>query len=288
MSDKSICAGEIRAFGKMNVPKMTPELLGLVKSGEIYSLEQIIEPGIPYWSGHQPLVITSLLRHGDTKDYYPTSIANEYVSIPMHGSTHIDALSHIGKFVGDDVRLYNGVEAIPNQKSFGQNQYGAENFPPLVMRGILLDVAGYKETDALPPSYGITGKDLAGCEEKQGVKISEGTAVLIRTGFEKYWKTDNSTYSGAGAGLNLDGAQYLVSKGASVVGSDTEAVEQMPPASSGLPVHQFLICDNGVTHIEALHLEDLASDKLYEFLFICLPLRIKGATGSIVHPIAVG
>lgn len=286
MSDKSIRAGEIRAFGKMNVPKMTPELMGLVNSGKIYSLEQIIEPGIPYWNGHQPLVITTFFRHGDSKDFYPTSIANEFVSIPMHGSTHIDALSHIGKYVGDDVKLHN--EAIPNQNNTGQIQYGAENFPPLVMRGVLLDMAGYKETEVLPPSYGINGEDLAGCEEKQGVKISEGTAVLIRTGFEKYWKTDNGMYSGAGAGLNLDGAQYLVSKGASVVGSDTEAVEQMPPSGPGLPVHQFLICDNGVTHIEALHLDDLASDKLYEFLFICLPLRIKGATGSVVHPIAIG
>jgi kynurenine formamidase len=288
MSDNKIQAGEIRPYGKMKVPRLTQQLISLVKSGKIYSLEQIIEPGIPYWSGHQPLVITSLLRHGDSRDFYPTSIANEFVSLPMHGSTHIDALCHIGKFEGDEVKLFDGVDAAPNQKNFGQNAYGAENFPPLVMRGILLDIASSKNLDILPASYGFTGKDIEDCEEKQGVKIAENTAVLIRTGYEKYWLTNNAKFSGEAAGLNLDGARYIVSKGAAVVGADNEAVDQMPPCGAGLPVHQYLIVDNGVTHIEALHLEELAREQIYEFLFICLPLRIKGATGSIVHPIAIG
>lgn len=59
----------------------------------------------------------------------------------------------------------------------------------------------------------------------------------------------------------------------------------MPP--EGLPVHRYLIYENGVAHIEELYLEELAREQVYEFLFICLPLRIKGATGSIVHPIAI-
>ena len=289
MSDENqIKAGEIRPYGKMSVPIMTPQLLSLVKTGKIYSLAQIIEPGIPFWGGHQPLAMTTLLRHGDNQDFYPTSIANEFLSLPMHGGTHIDALCHIGKFEKDKVKLYDGVDAEPNQKSFGQGAYGAENFPPLVMRGVMLDIAASKGLTFLPASYGITSKDIQDCEELQNTRINDNTAVLIRTGYEKFWMVDNTKFSGEAAGLNLDSAQYIVSKGAAVVGADNEAVDQIPPIGPGLPVHQYLIVDNGVTHIEALHLEELAKDKVYEFLFICLPLRIKGATGSIVHPIAVG
>src|SRR5665811_2159263 len=117
MSDSPIRAGEIRPFGKMTVPIVTPELLSLIKTGKVYSLEQIIEKGIPYWSGHQPLVISTLLRHGDSSDLYPTSIANELVSLPMHGSTHIDALCHVGKYVGDDVLIHGGVDAKASQNN---------------------------------------------------------------------------------------------------------------------------------------------------------------------------
>lgn len=287
MSDSPIRAGEMRPFGKMTVPIVTPELLSLIKTGKVYSLEQIIEKGIPYWSGHQPLVISTLLRHGDSSDLYPTSIANELVSLPMHGSTHIDALCHVGKYVGDDVLIHGGVDAKASQNNNGQLVYGAENFPPLILRGILLDIAASKGVDVLPDSYGITGEDFAACEKKQNVQIAPGTAVLIRTGFQKYWLSDNPRYSSSGAGPNLDGAHYLVEKGAAVVGSDTEAMEQQPPVGEGLPVHQYLIYENAVTHIEEVFIDKLAEDRVYKFLFICLPLRIKGATGSIVHPIAI-
>jgi kynurenine formamidase len=287
MSDSPIQAGEIRSYGRINTPIMTPELLSLVKNGKVYSLEQIIEKGIPFWNGHQPLVISTLLRHGDNSDLHPTSIANEFLSLPMHGSTHIDALCHVGKYDGEKVRLYGEVDAKTNQNNDGQMVYGAENFPPIILRGVLLDIAASKEVEVLPASYGITKEDIAACEDRQQIAVGPNTAVLIRTGYQQFWLTNNARYSFSGPGPNLDCARYLVEKGAVVIGSDTEAMEQIPPVGSGLPVHQYLLYEKGVTHIEELFLENLAQDKAYEFLFICLPLRIKGATGSIVHPIAI-
>ena len=285
MSDSPIKAGEIRAFGKMPVPFVTPEMISLIKTGKVYSLHQIIEPGIPFWSGHQPLVISPLLRHGDSRSEYPASVANDFLSLPMHGSTHIDSLCHIGQYEGDKIKLYGGIDAEKSQSNNGQLTYGAENFPPILLRGVLLDIAASKGVDVLPPSYGITGEDMAECEEKENVEVTPGTAVLIRTGYQKYWLTDNEKYSSSGPGPNMDGARYLVEKGAAVIGSDTEAMEKMPP--KGLEVHRYLIYENGVTHIEELFLEKLAEEKVFEFMFICLPLRIKGATGSMIHPIAI-
>lgn len=282
-------AGDIRPFGAMPIPRFTPELISLIKTGEVYSLEQIVEPGIPFWAGHPPLILTPYVRHGDSPDIAPISVANELATLPMHGCTHIDALSHIGRVVDGEVVLYGGVKAKDILSNKGYSQLGAENFPPLVLRGVLLDIARHKDMEVLPDSYGITGDDIDRCARDQGVEIREKTAVLIRTGFTKYWRTDNPRFSNQGAGPNIDGARYLADRKIAVVGSDTEAVEQWPfdPSGSPLPVHAFNIVDNGIVHIESLYLDRLAEDRVYEFVFIALPLRLRGATGSQIHPIAI-
>ena len=282
-------AGDIKPFGAMPVPRVTPELLSVIRSGEVYSLEQIVEPGIPFWDGHPPLVISPYVRHGDMPELAPASVGNEITTLPMHGGTHIDALSHIGKWVGEEIELHGGVKVKDVMGSGGYSALGAENFPPILLRGVLLDVAANHGVDVLPDSYGITGEDIKRCEASQGVSISESSAVLIRTGFSKYWRTDNSRFSNKGAGVNIDGARYLAERKIALVGTDTEAVEQWPfdPDGPPLPVHSFLIVENGITHVESLYLERLATDKAYEFMFIALPLRIRGATGSQIHPIAI-
>ena len=284
-----IKSGEIRSFGRLPQPQMTPDLLSLVKSGKVYSLEQILEPGMPFWEGHPPYVMAPYMRHGDMPELRPASVGNEIASFPIHGGTHIDALSHIGLWREDEIELHGGVKVKDVMGSQGYSVHGAENFPPIILRGILLDMPAYKNLDVLPDSYGITGRDLEGCAEMQGTEITPGCAVIIRTGFAKYWKADNARFSNCGAGPNIDGARFLAAKRIALVGSDTEAVEQWPFAEDGppLPVHTFLIVENGITHIESLYLEQLAADKAYEFLFIALPLRIRGATGSHIHPIAV-
>lgn len=282
-------AGDIRPFGALPVPRFTPELLSLVRTGEVYSLEQIVEPGIPFWAGHPPIVISPYVRHGDMPEMAPASVANEITTLPMHGCTHIDALSHIGKWVDGEIRLYGGVKVQEVMSNHGYAVLGSENFPPVVLRGVLLDVAGHKGVGVLPDSYGITGEDLQHCAAAEGVEIRERSAVLIRTGFSSYWRTDNPRFSLKGAGPNLDGARFLAERRIALIGSDTEAVEQWPwpEDSENLPVHSFLIYERGIPHVESLYLDRLAADRVYEFVFIALPLRIRGATGSQIHPIAI-
>ena len=282
-------AGDIRSFGALPVPKFTPELLSLVKTGEVYSLEQILEPGIPYWAGHPPTVIAPYVRHGDMPEIAPASIGNEITTIPMHGCTHIDALCHIGKWVDGEVLLRGGIKVRDVMTNRGYSVMAAENFPPVVLRGVLLDVAADKGVEVLPDSYGITAADLEHCAKAQGVEIRERSAVLIRTGFSKYWRTDNPRFSNHGAGPNLNAARYLAERKIAAMGSDTEAVEQWPApeGEEPLPVHTFMIYEQGIPHIESLYLDRLAEDRVYEFVFIALPLRIRGATGSQIHPIAI-
>ncbi len=282
-------AGDIQPFGALPVPSFTPELLSLVRTGVVYSLEQILEPGIPFWAGHPPLVVSPYVRHGDMPELAPASVGNEITTIPMHGCTHIDALCHVGKWVEGEIQLYGGVRVRDVVTNDGYSRLGAENFPPILLRGVLLDVAANHGLEVLPDSYGITGADLERCTNAQGVEIRERTAVLIRTGFSRYWRTDNARFSNRAAGLNIDGARYLAAHKIALVGSDNEAVEQWPfdPAGPPLPVHVHNIAEHGIPHIESLFLDRLAEDRVYEFVFIALPLRIRGATGSQIHPIAI-
>lgn len=282
-------AGDIHPFGAMPVPRFTPDLISLIRTGEVYSLEQIVEPGMPYWAGHPPFVLTPYVRHGDAPELAPASVGNELAMLPMHGGTHIDSLCHIGKWIDGEVTLFGGVKVRDVMSNNGYSALGAENFPPIIARGVLLDIAGNQGVDVLPDSYGITGDDLERCARDQGVEIKPKTAVLIRTGFSKYWRTDNPRFSNHGAGPNIDGARYLAEHRICLVGSDTEAVEQwpFPPDGPPLPVHTFDIAEHGITHVESLFLDRLAADKVYEFVFIALPLRLRGATGSQIHPVAI-
>ena len=84
-------------------------------------------------------------------------------------------------------------------------------------------------------------------------------------------------------------AVYLADKGVVLVGGDNESLERnpSPDPENPHPVHIELLVQRGIHIMELVHVEDLARDGVHEFLFICLPLRIKGATGSMVRPIAI-
>jgi len=68
-------------------------------------------------------------------------------------------------------------------------------------------------------------------------------------------------------------------------GSDTVAFERMP--SRDMAVHVHLLVDHGIHIVECLNLEELAAERVYEFLFVAAPLKIEGGTGSPIRPIAM-
>lgn len=67
------------------------------------------------------------------------------------------------------------------------------------------------------------------------------------------------------------------------------AYEWLAPGAghSLLPAHKVLLVDAGIYILENVNLEALAAAGVYEFLFICIPLRLVGATGCPVRPLAV-
>lgn len=293
----SIQPGKIAAYGALPVPHVTPEHLALVKSGKVYSLAVVHQEGIPVPGPMVPYTLSPRLRHGDLTDIRPASAAAEVITMAVHTATHIDALCHIGEHQNADgqpdpdgeVRLYDGkgqtVKAADHVNFQGQTHLSAAEMPPIITRAVLLDVAGYKGAAVLPDAYVITADDIAATLATQGTVVQPGTAVMIRTGFYKHLRDGNLVYRDAAAGIGLEAAQLLFSQGMILAGSDNMGVEAMPPWHH--PVHRFLLVHNGVTHLENLYLDDLAADRVYESLLIVTPLRLQGATGSWVHPIAI-
>ncbi len=288
----------LSAYGKLPVPRLTPELLSLVKTGAVYSLgvdfqEGMLTPG----DAMKSYSIVPHLRHSDPSRIDPGAAAAEVIRMSIHVGSHIDALCHIAEKQDADgapaadgePRLYAGegetVAASDCVTSAGQTHLSIEKMPPIVARGVLLDIAGFKELDTLPPAYGIGADDILGAMEKQGSVIGPDTAVLLRTGSYHLLRDGDPVYRDAQTGLNLEGAQFLVEKGMTLVGADNMAVEAMPPMDHS--VHRFLLVRSGITHVENLNLDELAADGCYEFLLIIAPLKLTGATGSWVNPIAI-
>jgi kynurenine formamidase len=284
-------AGKLSPYGALPVPRLTPELLTLVKTGKVYSLsvmhtEQMLAP--------KPMVSYTVLphlRHGDLHDLAPASAAAEVITMSTHVGTHIDALCHIGEHQNPhgQIHLYAGegqtTPASQHGGLHGQSHMSIAEMPPIITRAVLLDLAHHKGVDALPPAYTITRKDVEDTLIAQGTQIHAGTAVLIRTGFYQYLVTGNPIYRDAIAGIGVEAAQFLFEQGMILAGADNMSVEAVPPLDHA--VHRFLLVHHGITHLENLYLEQLSADQAYEFLLIVTPLRLQGATGSWVHPIAI-
>jgi kynurenine formamidase len=281
--------------------------LRLVKAGKVYDL------GVPYdrnsfkWPGHSPGEIMmyrspeGVKRQGDFKPAVDPQLNPRRMGwhscalfINDNVGTQIDGLGHVT--VGEDNHWYNGFKEADWGGNFGIRKCDVTTIPPIITRGILIDVAGFRGVDALPSHYKITGEDLKGALAKQNTVLNPGDTVLIRTGSLRYWGKDGSDHEKLrehdSAGIDLPAARWLVEQhGAILIGSDTSGLEQLPgpkDTPAFIPVHNYLLIEQGV-HIGEFHfLEELAKDKVYEFCYICTTNQIRGTVaGFTLRPIAI-
>ena len=164
-----------------------------------------------------------------------------------------------------------------------------ETIAPLITRGVLLDIAHLRGIDRIGTGNPIKRDELEAAAQMQGVLVGEGDIVLLRTGNGALWQ-DPIVYLQAG-GVTAGASWWLASRGVRAVGADNMAWDEVgvvdPDLKITLPGHLILLVRHGIYIIENLFLEELARDRCYEFTFICLPLKMRGATGSPVRPIAI-
>ncbi|MDK2957307.1 MAG: hypothetical protein PWQ57_2803 [Desulfovibrionales bacterium] len=280
-------------YGKLPAPKMTPYLLSLVKKGDVYDLGTVRSEDMPLWSGHPPFRVLPYKWHGDTEDVTPPgTLYNDMVITCMHAGSHIDALNHIGEIRDGKVILGQDVDAEDAREWWGCNWMDGSKFHPILLRAVVLDMLKFKGGEdtgghvTLPRKYAITAEDIRGCMEAQGVEAKPEipTAFLVRTGMIKYFKSKMDNYGGDAAGPNLEAEKYMASIGGVLTGSDTVSYEQMLMGEH--PVHRWMM-QNGVLMNEVLDLEEVCEAGVVEGVYIALPLKMKGTSGSLIDPIVI-
>lgn len=272
-------------------PEKVVRATSLVKSGRVYQLGRILDLNSPTHPFHGPLFYSSFRRVRDSLRMWRGNFGamNVRIEITDHAGTHVDALNHVT--IGEE--FYGGIRVGDVETEHGTSRLGAENFLPVVTSGILLDIPAIKGVDILPEDYEITMSDVEAALGFEGLRgPTEGDAVLFRTGWGSLWGKDNRRYIGPPLpGISLEVAKWLSGRGVVLVGGDTPSVERIvkePPGTPHVePVHQHLIVEKGIFILENLDLEDLSRDRVYEFLFLCSPVRIRSATAGFVNPVAI-
>jgi kynurenine formamidase len=258
---------------------------GLVREGRMVSLAAQRYPGMPLFPGHPPFQVLNYrtprgIRVTGAQPWGPVNDAGlgymaEYVMATSHSGAHMDALAHMT--VGDDMHWYGGGNADEHLTDFGPR---------------FLDAAGFRGVDCLPKGSPIDAAEMEAICAAQGVEVRPWDVVVIRTGYMGLWPDAERMAAHKTPGPDITAARWLLERGVVATGTDTETYEVQPapdpgPTGNPQPVHTLLLIENAIYLMESLDLEELARQRIYEFLFVALPLKIRGATGSMVDPVAI-
>jgi kynurenine formamidase len=259
---------------------MINDWLCQLRSARVFDLAQPYFLGMPHHPSHPPFLFSMVKRHGDFIGPKGGSSATDAIAMGSHVGTHIDALNHFSS-AG---MLHGGEPAGPIQSwERGLQKHAIDGVPPILRRGVLLDIAGLRGAP-LPEDHEITPEDLE--RAAGGLQIGPGDVVLLRTGWAQYFQDARKFISEVrGPGPAIRGAKWLSARGIYAAGSDTVAFERVPDPA--MPVHEHLLVQCGIHIIECLNLEELAAAAIREFLFVALPLKIRGATASPIRPVAL-
>nr|WP_295379483.1 cyclase family protein [Pseudoxanthomonas sp.] len=286
-------------IGRLNLitPESRAAILSRVDGRRAYDLATDYYIGMPSWQGagdpHYQFWMTHTPRGTAVDDPMavgePLNASTSYTgtafSMYSHTGTHIDALNHFGLHG----RIWNGFSADEHLGDRGWRKAGIEKFPNLIARGVLIDVAAANGVEMLPDQYRITRADLQAALAKQKLKLQRGDVVLIRTGRMRLFGQAEA-YMANPPGMSLDAARFLVEDGgAMVVGADNLSFETFPSQEPDayVPLHTYLLAEQGVPIIELIALDELSRDKVYEFAFIGGPLKIRGGDAAPLRPIAL-
>jgi kynurenine formamidase len=280
-------------------PAAVVRAASLVRQGRIFTLARERFPGMPLFPGHPPFQVLTyrspqgICAAGDEPWGAENDAKLGYISELLigtaHSGAHIDALAHMT--VGDEQRWHGG-SARTDLGDFGPLKGGAEELFPIWTRGILFDVPRHRNVEFLGPGDPVTAADLDTIAVNTGIALEPGDVALIRTGYMQHWPDPERMRAHKGPGPDLSAARWLHERGVIATGTDTETYEVQPAVDRSdphnpQPVHTFLLIEQAVYLMESLDLEELAAAGISEFLFVALPLLIRGATGSLIDPIAV-
>ena len=276
-------AGDERGAANHMGPETVLRAAGLIRTGRVIELGQVLHGAIPLGARHfdvymkptGPPVGTN--RRGSNEELVVTEMGQV--------GTQFDGFAH--QTIGDS--FYNCFDQNEVMTRSGFTRLGVENVGTLMTRGVLIDVAALKGVDMLPDTYEITVDDLQQALDRQGVALEPGDAVLIHTGWGVLWDTDGERFMATNPGIGVAAAEWLVEHDPMLLGADNQPIEVSPNPDPqvSLPIHQMMLVVHGIHLVERMRLDELAAAGVHEFAFVVQPLKIQGATGSTVVPVAI-
>lgn len=271
----------------MNSPARTLEAAKLIKTGKTYRLGIETNAKTPSYAPRyfHITVLTPNQSPGQSLGDNKFNFADDIIAGWMGTGSQIDGLGHAAI---DDV-YYNGKHGRDFIRTDGLTKYGTHNLPPLVTRGVLIDMAACKGTDLIPEGTAYSKADIVACAAKQQTEIRKGDVVLFHSGWLNLLGKDDARFGKAEPGIGVEAAEYFASLDVMAVGADTWALEVLPGEKKNVmfPVHQTLLAKNGIYILENIDTRELAKDKAYEFMFVLGAARFSGAVQMIINPIAI-
>jgi kynurenine formamidase len=273
------------ALNRINAESIL-KALSSVKKGKIYDLGNTMSKDMPMGSRNTfdsfslaQYRLPSCITDENAKGF---DFAMDTINCCPHLGTHMDCFSHVQY----DGKTFNGDRAAELLGPYGWEKYTSESVPPIIARGVLIDIAKYLGVDIVPDGFVIDEKVLEDAVKKLDVKLQQGDVVLIHTGKQLEYLNGDENYFTRQCGVVGTGATWLYNRGMILLGTDTSATDPMPMDVNNT-THAALMIERGVHVIEILDLDELAKDDVREFTFIGLPIKIKGATGAWIRPIAM-
>jgi kynurenine formamidase len=274
---------------------VTRSAVALAKTGTVVDLGRVLDENTPKFEGrywHQTVDVsphTTNTRRPDAvgKGWGKNEInwITEVQAGTFQVGTQLDSIGHIQ--IGD--RFYNGWTTREVVESWGLNRFGIETIPPIITRGVLLDVAGYKGVARLAKGYAITVADLKGTLAKQGATVRPGDAVLFHTGWGSLWGKDNAEFLSGEPGPGIELVNWLYDNRVAITGADTWSYGPVPGEDPERPflVPQTMYVKMGLFGLENLATEELARRNVYEFMFVLTHGKTRGSTAAVIAPAAV-
>jgi kynurenine formamidase len=277
-------AADERGAANLMTPARVARAARLIRTGEVIELGYPLYAGMPFYGDRvysQHLKRTNWPTGSNSRGSNEEMITTELGQV----GTQIDGFGH--QSIGNS--LYNCVPMDKAATRTGFSKLGIEKAGTLFTRGVVIDVAGLRGVEMLGDRYEITAQDLQEALKRQKLTLEPGDAVLIHTGFGRLWEKDNVRYYRTQPGLGIGAAEWLAGQEPMIVGSDTCCVEVNPNPNPDLssPVHQILLVARGIYLVENLKLDELVQKGVHEFAFVVQPLKLRGATGSAVAPVAM-
>ncbi len=271
-------------------PEMTLKAASLIKQGKSQPLGIVIDSETPAFAPRSlSLQVVQPSQQGGQKlDQfgYPGNYNDDLLQTWVGIGSQIDGLGHLG----EGGLYYNCLDEKEISQITGLTKLGVHDIPPLVGRGVVLDMAAHAGKEMLAAGDHFGEAEIKAAADAQGVVIGQGDIVLFHTGWtDGMLESDPTAWVSGEPGINVSGARYLASLDVMAVGADTWGIEPIPPApgDGAFYGHVVLLQENGIYILETMNTGPLVRDGVKEFMFVLGQARIRGTVQMIINPVAL-